>query len=247
MIFGLAGDNDNAFELFTAELRSCDCLAVKALNHSVSGGNVNVLKGKLAVVSHRVHHKTCGVDVGGEVSLFVARNLGSNVGQIVNLALGVDKSAELVAVVGSDVDVRRLDVAVENLVSFKAFENLAHLDTEVNNVLFLELFGLQHVGKGRDVLGYDVEVKLFLSLVFIGSNGYVVADSADVDNRLDKIGFVEKIINAVVVIIVAFNRNSCKNSGGNAAVNFSFGNLVDGVAVYIFEPCKHLPGFKRLG
>ena len=147
----------------------------------------------------------------------------------------------------SDVDVFGLDIAVEYLVLLEHFKDLAHLAAEVHDILFLELLCLERLRKCGDILGDDEKVKLLLSLVIIGGNVYVVADSADVDYRADKVRLVEQVVNIIVVVVFTFECDLRQNSICGTAVDLLFRNLVDSVSVNVFKPFAHLPGFKRLG
>ena len=87
-----------------------------------------------------------------------------------------------------------------DVVSLELLEDLAHLNTEINNLVLAEFLIVELVREGNAAVGDNIELQLLFVGVVLNTYVYVISDIAEGSYRIDKAGFVLDKIDIFLVI-----------------------------------------------
>ena len=105
----------------------------KSLFYSFASAHSVAFKRKLSVVAQRIKHKTERIKVCGKISRLVVRDFRCGIVIIIGIVLKIAEAAELEFIVGCNINIIGIDVAVKDLVFFKLFKRFSDLNTKIHD------------------------------------------------------------------------------------------------------------------
>ena len=246
-VVGLAGNDDHALELFGAVLRSGHHLRRKTLLHRRGAVGFVIFKGKLAAVGHGVHDQTERIDVGRVVGRLAGAHFGRHKRRILNAALKRGKAAEHIAAAAVEKNILGLEIAVQDVVLFELVENIADLETEVDDLGVGVALEREHIAARNRAVRQQIQRYFVFRRVVVRHCVQIVAHAAQLDDRLDKRRFFVDQIDVFAVVVVAFKAHIGQHALGLGAVLIRLDNVISRVVACVGNRLAHLPRFQLLG